>query len=218
MQSYWYLYVTVVLFLLVKPLKTFLCPAAHSEKQRDREDLSHPVHVDNCVLVSEVNECIKEPPAYTHRDYRWARTLRNTVELLLHPRNLYDKHIPNVWCLSFSAILYLNEDFEGGEFIFTELDAKTVTVNMISVNMVVNWESFHSPKCSKKKNLVINNQFFIKWRHGSLTEALCELIYYYLSRTRLEPSVANWETPERLEYEVTVIYTLLDKNLAIKYS
>lgn len=28
-----------------------------------------------------------------------------------------------------SAILYLNEDFEGGDFIFTELDAKTVTVH-----------------------------------------------------------------------------------------
>lgn len=27
-----------------------------------------------------------------------------------------------------SALLYLNGDFEGGEFIFTEMDAKTVTV------------------------------------------------------------------------------------------
>ncbi|XP_070815032.1 prolyl 3-hydroxylase 1 isoform X1 [Chaetodon trifascialis] len=69
-----------------------------SEKQEDREDLSHPVHVDNCLLVSEMNECIKEPPAYTHRDY--------------------------------SAILYLNNDFEGGDFIFTKLDAKTVTAEV----------------------------------------------------------------------------------------
>uniref|UniRef100_A0A668AJF7 procollagen-proline 3-dioxygenase n=1 Tax=Myripristis murdjan TaxID=586833 RepID=A0A668AJF7_9TELE len=45
-----------------------------------------------------LNECIKEPPAYTHRDY--------------------------------SAILYLNDDFEGGDFIFTELDAKTVTAEL----------------------------------------------------------------------------------------
>ncbi|XP_030634144.1 prolyl 3-hydroxylase 1 [Chanos chanos] len=72
-----------------------VCRAAIEDKQEDREDLSHPVHADNCLLISELNECIKEPPAYTHRDY--------------------------------SAILYLNDDFEGGDFIFTELDAKTVT-------------------------------------------------------------------------------------------
>nr|XP_020444160.1 prolyl 3-hydroxylase 1-like [Monopterus albus] len=71
-----------------------VCRSAIDEKQEDREDMSHPVHVDNCLLVSEFNECTKEPPAYTHRDY--------------------------------SAILYLNDDFEGGDFIFTELDAKTV--------------------------------------------------------------------------------------------
>ncbi|XP_074491292.1 prolyl 3-hydroxylase 1 [Sebastes fasciatus] len=75
-----------------------VCRTAIDEKQEDREDLSHPVHVDNCLLVSELNECIKEPPAYTHRD--------------------------------FSAILYLNDDFEGGDFIFTELDAKTVTAEV----------------------------------------------------------------------------------------
>uniref|UniRef100_A0A6Q2XKU4 procollagen-proline 3-dioxygenase n=1 Tax=Esox lucius TaxID=8010 RepID=A0A6Q2XKU4_ESOLU len=72
-----------------------VCRSAIDEKQDDRDDLSHPVHVDNCLLVSEHNECIKEPPAYTHRDY--------------------------------SAILYLNDDFEGGDFIFSELDGKTVT-------------------------------------------------------------------------------------------
>ncbi|KAK3536768.1 hypothetical protein QTP86_023010 [Hemibagrus guttatus] len=72
-----------------------VCRSAIEEKQESREDLSHPVHVDNCLLISELNECIKEPPAYTHRDY--------------------------------SAILYLNDDFEGGDFIFTELDAKTIT-------------------------------------------------------------------------------------------
>ncbi|XP_071767734.2 prolyl 3-hydroxylase 1 [Centroberyx gerrardi] len=75
-----------------------VCRSAIDEKQKEREDLSHAVHVDNCLLVSELNECIKEPPAYTHRDY--------------------------------SAILYLNDDFEGGDFIFTELDAKTVTAEL----------------------------------------------------------------------------------------
>ncbi|XP_061639937.1 prolyl 3-hydroxylase 1 [Phyllopteryx taeniolatus] len=72
-----------------------VCRSAIEEKQKTRNDLSHPVHVDNCLLVSELNECLKEPPAYTHRDY--------------------------------SAILYLNDDFEGGDFIFTELNAKVVT-------------------------------------------------------------------------------------------
>ncbi|KAG7263047.1 hypothetical protein CRUP_036449 [Coryphaenoides rupestris] len=72
-----------------------VCRSATEENQEERTDPSHPVHVDNCVLVSEINECIKEPPAYTHRDY--------------------------------SAILYLNDDFEGGDFIFTMLDGKTVT-------------------------------------------------------------------------------------------
>ncbi|XP_010754375.3 prolyl 3-hydroxylase 1 [Larimichthys crocea] len=75
-----------------------VCRSAIDEKQEERNDLSHPVHVDNCLLVSEMNECIKEPPAYTHRDY--------------------------------SGILYLNDDFEGGDFIFTELDAKTVTAEV----------------------------------------------------------------------------------------
>uniref|UniRef100_A0A8C8DDN6 procollagen-proline 3-dioxygenase n=1 Tax=Oncorhynchus tshawytscha TaxID=74940 RepID=A0A8C8DDN6_ONCTS len=75
-----------------------VCRSAIDEKQDDRDNLSHPVHADNCLLVSELNECIKEPPAYTNRDY--------------------------------SAILYLNDDFEGGDFIFTELDAKTVTAEV----------------------------------------------------------------------------------------
>ncbi|MBN3301323.1 P3H1 hydroxylase, partial [Amia calva] len=75
-----------------------VCRSAIDEKQEGREDLSHPVHVDNCQLVSELMDCIKEPPAYTYRD--------------------------------FSAILYLNDDFEGGNFIFTELDAKTVTAEV----------------------------------------------------------------------------------------
>ncbi|KAM4741936.1 prolyl 3-hydroxylase 1 [Anableps anableps] len=75
-----------------------VCRSAIDEKQEGRKDLSHPVHVDNCVLVSDLNQCKKEPPAYTYRDY--------------------------------SSILYLNDDFEGGEFIFTELDAKTVTAEV----------------------------------------------------------------------------------------
>ncbi|XP_041129875.1 prolyl 3-hydroxylase 1-like [Polyodon spathula] len=75
-----------------------VCRSAIDEKQEGREDLSHSVHVDNCLLNSEAMECIKETPAYTYRDY--------------------------------SAILYLNDDFEGGNLIFTELDAKTVTAEV----------------------------------------------------------------------------------------
>eukprot|EP00079_Xenopus_tropicalis_P020000 XP_012810408.1 PREDICTED: prolyl 3-hydroxylase 1-like [Xenopus tropicalis] len=75
-----------------------VCRTAVEEKQEGRKDLSHPVHVDNCILNTEANMCIKEHPAYTFRDY--------------------------------SAILYLNGDFEGGNFVFTELDAKTITVSI----------------------------------------------------------------------------------------
>ncbi|XP_040284584.1 prolyl 3-hydroxylase 1 [Bufo bufo] len=75
-----------------------VCRTAIEEKQAERKDLSHPVHVDNCILNAEALMCIKENPAYTFRDY--------------------------------SAILYLNGDFEGGHFYFTELDAKTVTAEV----------------------------------------------------------------------------------------
>ena len=41
-----------------------------SGMQDNREDLSHPVHSDNCVLDEATGECNKVPPAYTWRDYR----------------------------------------------------------------------------------------------------------------------------------------------------
>lgn len=34
-----------------------------------REDLSHPVHADNCVLQPN-GSCLKEYPAFVQRDYR----------------------------------------------------------------------------------------------------------------------------------------------------
>lgn len=40
-----------------------------------------------------------------------------------------DGHHLHLSPASFSAILYLNGDFEGGAFYFTELDAKTETVS-----------------------------------------------------------------------------------------
>ncbi|XP_067850943.1 prolyl 3-hydroxylase 2 [Heptranchias perlo] len=75
-----------------------VCRTAIEGQQDNRNDLSHPIHADNCLLDPDTSECWKEPPAYTYRDY--------------------------------SAILYLNGDFEGGEFIFTELDAKTITATV----------------------------------------------------------------------------------------
>uniref|UniRef100_A0A8C4V1T4 procollagen-proline 3-dioxygenase n=1 Tax=Falco tinnunculus TaxID=100819 RepID=A0A8C4V1T4_FALTI len=75
-----------------------VCRTAIDEKQEGRSDNSHEVHVDNCILNAEALVCLKEPPAYTFRDY--------------------------------SAILYLNGDFEGGAFYFTELDAKTETAEV----------------------------------------------------------------------------------------
>ncbi|XP_016122089.1 prolyl 3-hydroxylase 2-like, partial [Sinocyclocheilus grahami] len=51
-------------------------------------------HTD-CLLISELNNCITEVSAYSDQGY--------------------------------SAILYLNDDFEGGDFIFTESDAKSVS-------------------------------------------------------------------------------------------
>uniref|UniRef100_A0A7N6FBC5 procollagen-proline 3-dioxygenase n=1 Tax=Anabas testudineus TaxID=64144 RepID=A0A7N6FBC5_ANATE len=75
-----------------------VCRTAITGQQDHRNDLSHPIHADNCLLDPEANECWKEAPAYTYRDY--------------------------------SALLYLNGDFDGGEFIFTEMDAKTVTASV----------------------------------------------------------------------------------------
>uniref|UniRef100_A0A8C7XF77 procollagen-proline 3-dioxygenase n=1 Tax=Oryzias sinensis TaxID=183150 RepID=A0A8C7XF77_9TELE len=75
-----------------------VCRTAITGQQDHRNDLSHPIHADNCLLDPDAHECWKEPPAYTYRDY--------------------------------SALLYLNGDFDGGEFIFTEIDAKTVTASV----------------------------------------------------------------------------------------
>uniref|UniRef100_A0A8C2J6B6 procollagen-proline 3-dioxygenase n=1 Tax=Cyprinus carpio TaxID=7962 RepID=A0A8C2J6B6_CYPCA len=72
-----------------------VCRSAIPGHQEGRSDLSHPVHVDNCILEPETRQCWREAPAFTHRDL--------------------------------SAVLYLNDDFEGGDFFFADRDAKTVT-------------------------------------------------------------------------------------------
>lgn len=75
-----------------------VCRSPVPGHQEGRLDLSHPVHVDNCILEPETKQCWREAPAFTHRDL--------------------------------SGILYLNEDFEGGEFFFTKRDAQTVTARV----------------------------------------------------------------------------------------
>ena len=50
---------------------TLICLRASTGQQDHRNDLSHPIHADNCLLDPEANECWKEPPAYTYRDYRF---------------------------------------------------------------------------------------------------------------------------------------------------
>nr|XP_057909043.1 prolyl 3-hydroxylase 3 [Doryrhamphus excisus] len=75
-----------------------VCRSAISGDQEGRLDLSHPVHVDNCLLEPDTKQCWKEPPAFIHRDL--------------------------------SAILYLNDNFDGGELFFTNRDAKTVTARV----------------------------------------------------------------------------------------
>ncbi|XP_077382051.1 prolyl 3-hydroxylase 3 [Festucalex cinctus] len=75
-----------------------VCRNAIEGDQEGRMDLSHPVHVDNCLLEPDTRQCWKEPPAFVHRDL--------------------------------SAVLYLNDNFDGGELIFTNRDAKTVTARV----------------------------------------------------------------------------------------
>ena len=50
---------------------TVLLLYTHIGLQDDRQDLSHPVHADNCILDEKKGECNKIPPAYTWRDYRY---------------------------------------------------------------------------------------------------------------------------------------------------
>uniref|UniRef100_A0A8D3AEJ8 procollagen-proline 3-dioxygenase n=2 Tax=Scophthalmus maximus TaxID=52904 RepID=A0A8D3AEJ8_SCOMX len=75
-----------------------VCRSAIAGDQEGRLDLSHPVHVDNCLLEPDTKQCWKELPAFIHRDL--------------------------------SAILYLNDNFDGGELFFTNRDAKTVTAQV----------------------------------------------------------------------------------------
>jgi len=63
--------------------------AETTEAQKTRDDLSHPIHSDNCNLLDD-GTCIYTYPAFTWRD--------------------------------FSSVLYLNDDFVGGNFLFANPD------------------------------------------------------------------------------------------------
>ena len=43
--------------------------AEATDAQKDREDLSHPIHSDNCNLLED-GTCIYSYPAFTWRDFR----------------------------------------------------------------------------------------------------------------------------------------------------
>ncbi|KAL3282722.1 hypothetical protein HHI36_005893 [Cryptolaemus montrouzieri] len=63
-----------------------VCRSPFKGTPRNRTDLSHEIHADNCNIYPD-GKCEKLPPSYTWRDY--------------------------------SAIIYLNSDFKGGEFFFS---------------------------------------------------------------------------------------------------
>ncbi|TNN54529.1 Prolyl 3-hydroxylase 3 [Liparis tanakae] len=75
-----------------------VCRSAVAGDQKGRLDLSHPVHVDNCLLEPETKQCWREQPAFIHRDL--------------------------------SAVLYLNDNFNGGDLFFTNREAKTITARV----------------------------------------------------------------------------------------
>ncbi|XP_013392935.1 prolyl 3-hydroxylase 1 isoform X3 [Lingula anatina] len=67
-----------------------------SNQNRQRKDLSHPIHADNCHIQQD-GSCRKKPPAYIQRDFRYlfSHKTRFWARCLLHlPRfkSKYTKH------------------------------------------------------------------------------------------------------------------------------
>lgn len=56
----------------------------------------------------------------------------------------------------------MNDDFEGGEFIFTEMDAKTVTVSKSILANLFN--IFLSPSCHFLRTQIVGFQIFLSSR------------------------------------------------------
>uniref|UniRef100_A0A8B9QM72 procollagen-proline 3-dioxygenase n=1 Tax=Apteryx owenii TaxID=8824 RepID=A0A8B9QM72_APTOW len=149
-----------------------VCRTALSGQQEKRNDLSHPIHADNCLLDPEANECWKEPPAYTFRDY--------------------------------SALLYMNADFEGGEFIFTEMDAKTVTASikpkcgrMISFSS--GGENPHGVKAvTKGQRCAVALWFTLDPLYRELERIQADEVIAMLEQERLGPSEMNINPKDEL--------------------
>ena len=80
-------------------------------KVREKSDLSHEVHADNCTVTGAL--CDPSPPAYSYRSVSALLYLRQ-VEIGVGPHSLRVKS---------SALLYLSSlhnHFEGGRFFFAD--------------------------------------------------------------------------------------------------
>uniref|UniRef100_A0A3P8WJ50 procollagen-proline 3-dioxygenase n=1 Tax=Cynoglossus semilaevis TaxID=244447 RepID=A0A3P8WJ50_CYNSE len=98
------------------------------------------VQLKSARLFFEISERVKkvlesyfalETPlyfAYSHLVCRTAITGESVTVILLLQNHPLHQSLTSAFL--YSAILYLNQDFEGGDFIFTELDAKTVTAEV----------------------------------------------------------------------------------------
>lgn len=73
------LWIQIWSFFYVQLMVSF---TLHSGEQEGRLDLSHPVHVDNCLLEPETNQCWKEPPAFIHRDLRYRKIICSSLLLV----------------------------------------------------------------------------------------------------------------------------------------
>eukprot|EP00118_Oscarella_pearsei_P028912 m.3246 g.3246 ORF g.3246 m.3246 type:complete len:680 (+) comp9180_c0_seq1:77-2116(+) len=88
-----------------------VCRTSLEREGRDVKELSHPVHSDNCIIRKNGQECKKEAPAYTWRDY--------------------------------SAILYLNDDFEGGDFFWAHKNLTIATTVRPKCGRLVGFDGGH---------------------------------------------------------------------------
>lgn len=145
-----------------------VCRTALNDKIESRNDLSHPVHADNCLLTKD-GECLKQRPAYTWRDY--------------------------------SAILYLNDDFDGGEFIFAKSkDAIEATVKPTCGRMVgfsAGKENLHGVQAVVKgRRCALAMWYTLDARHLEKERTIAEQAIAQLVKNKIElQSVPNLSPP-----------------------
>ncbi|XP_029434155.1 prolyl 3-hydroxylase 1 [Rhinatrema bivittatum] len=118
------------------------------------------------------------------------------------------KEFPAYTFRDYSAILYLNEDFEGGNFYFTELDAKTVTAEVRpQCGRVVGFssgsENPHGVKAvTKGQRCAIALWFTLDPRHNERERVQADDLVKMLFHTELtdlsqEEGVREAQTPAR---------------------